>query len=166
MRLAQPVRLTLRLRPLHRRAPLVEPGRLFLGLGLALLAVGLSSSCVAHASLIEEAWREAVWRSGYPPEEIRRPAVIEPPAALSNAPLPRDELNRPVVAQYFPLTHQVRIYARIAVPMRRILLREFLYAIYFDRLVSRPVDVESLSQTAPARAWVEQALARDPDTPR
>lgn len=153
------VRLRVRLRPFHERA-LGEPYGLFLVLGLALLSLGVCASCVAHASLIEEAWREAVWRSGYPPEEIHRPEVIAPPSVLRNAPLPRDDRNRPVVAQYFPLTHQVRIYARIAMPLRRVLLREFLYAIYFDRLVSRPLDVEALANAEPARSWVEQALAR------
>jgi hypothetical protein len=80
--------------------------------------------------------------------------------------LPRDERNAPVVAQYFPLAHQVRIYTRIALPMRRILLREFLYAIYFDRLTSRALDVEALSAVEPASTWVDQALARPFDPPR
>ncbi len=159
-----PPRFRLRLTPLHRQSPPREPGQLFLGLALALVGLGFLSSCVAHRSLIEEAWREAVLRSGFPREEIRRPEVLEPPGAFSAAPSPRDEHNRPIVAQYFPLSHQVRIYSKLALPMRKILLREFLYAIYFDRLTTRPVDLEALSAMEPARVWVEQALARSPES--
>lgn len=161
MRLAPSLRLRLRLRANGARLPHPPAHHLFAALGLALALVAVSSSCVAHLSLIEDAWKEAVRRSGYPREEIRRPEVIEPPAALRNVPLPRDDRNQPVVAQYFPLTHQVRIYARMALPMRQILLREFLYAIYYDRLTSRPQDVESLAGMESASHWVEQAIARD-----
>jgi len=153
-------RLRLRVRPGLRVDFSGEPARWFLALGLGLLGLCGSSSCVAHTSMIEGAWQEAVRRSGIPREEIRRPELIEPPAGLHSGPLPRDERNGPVVAQYFPLTHQVRIYARVALPMRRILLREFLYAIYFDQLTSRSFDVEALSSLEPARDWVDQALAR------
>jgi hypothetical protein len=158
------LRLTLRLRETRRPLSPEHTPRLLAGMGLALAAVALSSSCVVHRSLIEDVWKEAVRRSGYPREGIRRPEIVEPPAALRNSPLPRDDNNQPVVAQYFPLSHQVRIYAKAALPIRRILLREFLYAIYYDQLTSRPLDVESLAGLEPARQWVEQALARELDS--
>jgi hypothetical protein len=154
-------RLRLRLRSTPALRPR-EPHRLFLPLALGLLLIGVSVSCMAHSRLIEEAWLEAVERSGYPGEQVHRPEVLPPAPGIGNDPLPRDEKNRPIVAQYFPLTHQVRIYARVALPMRRVLLREFLYAIYFDQLTSRPLDAEGLSMLEPARSWVEQALARAP----
>jgi hypothetical protein len=139
---------------------------LFGALGACLSALCFSASCVAHRALIEEAWQEAVGRSGIPREEIRRPEILEPPEGLSNPPLPRDDNNRPVVAQYFPLSHQVRIYARVAFPMRHALLREFLYAIYYDRLASRPIDLDALAAVQPAHDWVEQALSREPGEER
>jgi hypothetical protein len=156
--------LRVRLRPVPLPAALPvprDPGRLFCALGAALGLLVLSGSCVAHRALIEEAWQDAVRRSGVPRDDIRRPEILEPPPGIHNSPLPRDGDNRPVVAQYFPLTHQVRIYARVAFPMRRTLLREFLYAIYYDQLAARPIDLATLTSTEPAHVWVEQALARE-----
>jgi hypothetical protein len=155
------LRVRLRAAPLPTALPLPrDPERLFSGLGAALTLLVLSGSCVAHRALIEEAWQDAVRRSGVPRDDIRRPEVIEPPRGFKTGALPRDDDNRPVVAQYFPLTHQVRIYARIAFPMRRALVREFLYAIYYDRLAARPIDLTALAATEPAQSWVEQALER------
>jgi hypothetical protein len=134
------------------------PHSLFCGLAVSLVLVGLSASCVASPRLIQDVWNEAVLRSGYPPEKIRQPEIIEPPKVMQRTALPRDENNQPVVAQYFPLSHQVRIYSRLAVPMKQILLREFLYAIYYDRLSFLPVDVQTLSEMDTAQEWVEQAL--------
>ncbi|MEE9217682.1 MAG: hypothetical protein V3U98_01300 [Acidobacteriota bacterium] len=142
--------------------PLRDPILLFLGLALAMVLVALTASCVANTKLIQNTWNEALRRSGYPREEIRRPEIIAPAKGSPRHALPRDENNQPVVAQYFPLSHQVRIYARMALPMRRILLRQFLYAIYFDRLATRPLDVESLAEMDSAEIWVKRTLANTP----
>lgn len=137
-----------------------SPHVLFSGLAAGLLLIGLGTSCVASPRLIQDAWSEAVLRSGYSREEIRQPEIIEPPKIMQTTPLPRDENNQLVVAQYFPLSHQIRIYSRLAVPMKQILLREFLYSIYYDRLSSQPIDVKSLSEMDSAQDWVEQAINR------
>ena len=156
--IASELKLRIRLRAAHGIFSAHSPLLLFSGLAAGLLLVGLGTSCVASPKLIQDAWSEAVLRSGYSREDIHQPEIIEPPKIMQYTPLPRDENNQPVVAQYFPLSHQVRIYSRLAVPMKQILLREFLYSIYYDRLSSQPIDVESLSEMDSAQDWVEQAI--------
>ena len=158
--IASELKLRIRLRATRGIFSSHSPHSLFIGLALCLLLVSLGTSCVANPKLIQTAWSEAVLRSGYPRDEIRQPEIIEPPKVMQYTPLPRDENNQPIVAQYFPLSHQVRIYSRLAVPMKQILLREFLYSIYYDRLSSQPIDVESLSEMDSAQDWVEQAINR------
>lgn len=122
-----------------------------MGMVLALLGGSLTSVQGATQPRIDAAWQEAVALAAVPAAALACPEVVFEEGTTGR--------SGHRVAEYVPYVNEVHVYQSGRVPVQRVLVHEFLHAI-FHQTQAGSLSLSELVQADPSEPWVQEKMAQ------